>query len=144
MTKPSKCLPEYVQQARVACERMGATDQDLAYLFGVCRRTIAIWKVNNKDFAEAVRVGKEPADAKVEYSLYQRAVGYSHPETIVKVVDKEVVEISTMKHYPPDTAACVFWLRNRKSDKWRQNTEGQSGGGDLSEAVTKLIDKLPN
>lgn len=34
------------------------------------------------------------------------------------VVTKEVV-----KHMPPDTAAAIFWLKNRRPDKWRDKVE---------------------
>jgi hypothetical protein len=29
------------------------------------------------------------------------------------------------KHYPPDTTACIFWLKNRKPREWRNRTELQ-------------------
>jgi hypothetical protein len=27
------------------------------------------------------------------------------------------------KHYPPDTTACIFWLKNRKPKEWRDRAE---------------------
>ena len=40
-------------------------------------------------------------------SLYKRACGYDHDG----------------KHYPPDTTAAIFWLKNRRSDEWRDKRE---------------------
>lgn len=143
MARPEKYKSEYSKQAKVACERMGATDEDLALLFNVSRRTINYWKVANEDFAKSIKVGKKPADDKVEMSLYHRAVGYSVPEEVVKVVDGELVTTTITKHYPPDTAACIYWTRNRMPDKWRQNPGENQGTGEFAEAISKLIDKLP-
>lgn len=27
------------------------------------------------------------------------------------------------KHYPPDTTACIFWLKNQKPKEWHDRTE---------------------
>ena len=55
----------------------GATDEELADHFKVCVRTIYRWRNTHEEFAEAVVVGKEHADARVERALYSRAVGCS-------------------------------------------------------------------
>lgn len=141
--RPTKYSAEYEKQAEKLC-RLGATIADLAEFFEVAQSTIKLWAVQHVGFSAALKIGKEHADDKVEHSLYHRALGYSHPEDVVKVVDGQIEIVRVMKHYPPDTTACIYWTKNRRPEKWRQNTEGQSGGGDLSEAVTKLIDKLPN
>ncbi|MHB1956052.1 MAG: hypothetical protein ACYCOU_20160, partial [Sulfobacillus sp.] len=31
---------------------------------------------------------------------------------------------NTEKHYPPDTQAAMFWLRNRQPERWKEKTEG--------------------
>jgi hypothetical protein len=31
--------------------------------------------------------------------------------------------VAYTRHYPPDTQACVFWLRNRRSQNWREKVE---------------------
>lgn len=127
MARPEKYKSEYVNQAAVAC-RLGATDLDLADMFEVSIRTINYWKANYEEFAEAVKLGKEPADNRVERSLFMRAVGYSHEEDDIRTVSSgngcsEIVITPTIKHYPPDTAACIFWLKNRRPDQWRANPE---------------------
>jgi hypothetical protein len=45
------------------------------------------------------------------------------------------------EHYPPDTAAASLWLRNRRSDKWRDKHEHEHGGvgGGPIQLVTGVI-----
>jgi len=31
--------------------------------------------------------------------------------------------VPTVKHYPPDTTAAIFWLKNRQPAKWREKQE---------------------
>jgi hypothetical protein len=31
--------------------------------------------------------------------------------------------VAYTRHYPPDTQACIFWLRNRRSQNWREKVE---------------------
>jgi hypothetical protein len=74
-------LPKYKREfARVAKKmcQMGATDRDLASAFGVTTWCIWDWHCKHIEFANALVVGKKHADARVERSLYQRAVGYSY------------------------------------------------------------------
>lgn len=122
MARPEKYKDEYVKQAAIAC-KLGATDADLAEMFSVTQRTINYWKSNYEEFANALVLGKAPADERVKSSLYHRATGYSHPEDDIRVIDGQIVITPTIKHYPPDTTACIFWLKNRLPDEFRANPE---------------------
>ena len=122
MARPEKYSQEYIGIAKKACE-LGATDQDLAEMFGVSVRTIYNWQVAYPEFADILELGKAPADNRVKKSLYHRALGYSHPEDDIRVVDGEIVITPTIKHYPPDTTACIFWLKNRMPEEFRANPE---------------------
>ena len=95
--RPSKYKPEFVEQARKYCE-LGATYEELAKYFSVDVAQIKRWSHVHDDFRAALKVGKDAADERVERSLYQRALG-------------------------GDTTACIFWLKNRRSDLWRDKTE---------------------
>src|SRR5271169_4272039 len=75
--RPSSYKPEYVNMTKHAA-KLGATDADLARIFGVSDATIDNWKVQHPDFLGSSKEGKEEAGACVERSLYQRAVGYSY------------------------------------------------------------------
>src|ERR1700691_421398 len=100
----------FADQARKACEA-GFTDKELADLFGVGENTIARWKLSHPEFADALTVGKAPADDRVERSLYHKAIGYRH--TAVKIFpprgeDKEPLLVQYVENVPPDTVACIF------------------------------------
>ena len=107
----------------------GKTIKEIAEEFDVARSTLNKWIAENKELAEAVNDGRDTADAKVERSLYQRAVGYSYREKkVIQTVDKdgktrparvEIVE----KVSPPDVTAQIFWLKNRKPSKYRDKQE---------------------
>lgn len=143
MARPTKYKEEYVRQAKKMCE-LGATDQDLAEAFGVSRSTLNLWKVQHKAFSDTLRAGKEPADNRVEAALYHRAIGYSHPDTDIRVIENEIVVTDIVKHYPPDTKAALAWLYNRKPSEWHPNPNGDGGGKDIAEVLMSLIDRLPS
>ena len=116
---PSGYRPEYAARAAKACEA-GFTDKELGELFGVNESTIYKWKLEHVDFGEALKSGKGPADDRVERSLFHRALGYSYDA--VKIFCNragEVTKVPYREHVPPDTTACIFWLKNRRSKEWR-------------------------
>jgi hypothetical protein len=117
--RPSSYKPEYVNMAKQAA-KLGATDADLAKIFGVSDATIDSWKAQHPDFLGSLKAGKEEADARVERSLYQRGVGYSfNSEKIFCNKDGEVTRVPIVEHVPPDVTACIFWLKNRDPAHWR-------------------------
>ena len=124
--RPSKYKAEYVKIVKAMCE-LGATVPIIAHALEVAESTIHLWAVKHKAFSEALRVGREPADAAVERSLFERAIGYSHPDVDIKVIEGQIVETPTTKRYPPDTRAAQAWLYNRKPDKWHPNPEPGTG-----------------
>ena len=144
MARPTKYKQEYSKQAEKLC-KLGATDKELADFFEVSESTLNLWKVQFDEFSESIKVGKAPSDERVKMSLYHRAIGYSHPEDDIRVVNGEIVITPTIKYYPPDTTACIYWTKNRMPDEFRQNPEDTTGDKEsLNEVLSKLIDKLPN
>jgi hypothetical protein len=103
--------------------RAGATDYDLAHEFEVAPSTISLWQAKHEAFAEAVRIGKEAADARVERSLYQRAVGYTYEAEKVFNNLGMITRATVVEHVPPDVGACKLWLTNRRPDDWREKNE---------------------
>ena len=61
------------------------------------------------EFRCALKAGKEASDDRVERSLYQLAIGWNGQ--------------------PPNTTAAIFWLKNRRPDRWRdvQQLQGEVG-----------------
>lgn len=124
MGRPTDFKPEYVKQAKKLA-KLGATDMELADFFEVTVRTIHNWKNNNPEFFHSLKAGKKEADARVERSLFQRAVGYE--QAAVKIFmpanASEPVYAPFREVVSPDTTACIFWLKNRKPDQWRDKVE---------------------
>lgn len=126
--RPTDYKPEYAEQAKKLCE-IGATDIELADFFGVDVSTIYRWKHVHPEFCEAVCVGKDALDARVERSLYQRAVGYTFESEKVFNYQGEVVRAPIREHVPPDPSAALNWLKNRQPDKWRDKQDVEHSGG---------------
>ena len=120
--RPSKYKPEYAEQAKKLCQ-LGATDEDLADFFSVGIRTIANWKAEFSEFLQALKAGKDEADDRVERSLYQRAVGYSYDAIHFTSFQGAVTKTEYREHVAPDVTAQIFWLKNRRSEAWRDKTE---------------------
>lgn len=139
MGRPSKFRPEFVQQAEKLC-KLGATDLEIADFFEIDVRTLHRWKADNTEFCHALKAGKAEADERVERSLFARANGYEHDEVDIRVVNGEVVQTPIRKLYPPDTTACIFWLKNRRPDLWRDRVEQtiQGPNGGPIETVTRI------
>lgn len=120
--RPSAYRKEFAQQAK-KITLLGATDMDLADFFCVALSTINLWKLKHPEFSESLKVGKDSADERVISSLYHRAIGYSHPEVDIRAVDGVIVKTPLTKHYPPDTTAAIFWLKNRRKDEFRDKVD---------------------
>ena len=127
--RPTKYKAEFAEQAYKYC-LLGADDKKLAYLFEVSESTINQWKKDHKEFSESIKKGKAFSDADVASRLFHRAMGYDHPEDDIRVVSGEIVITPTVKHYPPDTAAAIFWLKNRQREKWRDKVDTEVTGKD--------------
>lgn len=147
--RPTAYKAEYAQQAEVAC-KAGFTDKELADLFGVSTQTLNAWKKQHPAFLDAIKTGKEEADERVQRSLYHRAVGYSFDSVKIfppkvwndgeEVKFGEPVVVPYVEHVPPDTTACIFWLKNRRKTEWRDRHEltGPDGGAIQINQVSDL------
>lgn len=137
--RPTEYIKKYCRIAYKLC-LMGATDKDLADSFEVSEQTINNWKKDHIEFSLALKKGKELADAEVAERLFKRAMGYSHPDVDIKMFEGRIITTKLTKHYPPDTIAAIFWLKNRQKDKWRDKQEvgmTDKNGDDLD------LSKLP-
>lgn len=119
--RPTKYKPEYAEIAKELCAR-GATDPELAEHFKVTLSTVSLWKVQHEEFSDALKVSKSIMDDRVERSLAQRALGYEVDDVDIRVIDGKVVKTAIKRKVPPDTTACIFWLKNRRPKEWRDRT----------------------
>jgi hypothetical protein len=113
--RPTLYKPEHASRARELCAR-GATNPDLAGRFS----TIDLWLATHP---EAVQQGRDVADAIAVESLFTRVTGYDHPAEKVFLYRGEPRTVTCTAHVPPETRACMFWLRNRRPEDWRAKAE---------------------
>jgi len=137
--RPTEYSDDYVQQAEKLC-RLGATDSEIADFFCVSTRTVYRWKLDHEDFCQALKAGKEEADARVERGLFQKATGFEYvEEQAFKVklsATEERIEVVEVRRYAPtDTTAAIFWLKNRRPVQWRDKVETVHSGS--IEVMTK-------
>lgn len=141
MARPTKYQDDYAEQARKLC-LLGATDAELADFFEVCESTLNLWKSEHPEFSESIKKGKMQADADVADRLYQRAMGYEHPDVHLSNYQGIVTETPITKVYAPDPTAAIFWLKNRQRSKWRDKVEtelsGPNGGPVKTESTVTL------
>jgi hypothetical protein len=131
VARPSSYKAEYAKQAEKLCA-LGATDQELADFFGVDVRTVHRWKADHPAFCQSLKAGKELADARVERSLYHRAIGYEQDEVKIFMPSgkDDPVYAPYRAKVAPDTTAAIFWLKNRRPDLWRDKVHQEHTGAD--------------
>lgn len=132
--------------------REGATDSDIARKIGVTLKTLCEWKNRFSEISEALKRGKAPVDFEVENQLLKSALGFKvtvkepvklKKKTIkngVGTIEEEHIEYAEREIYvKPDTTAQIFWLKNRKPDKWRDKHEVAAEANGI---LADLIDGL--
>ncbi|ERI06478.1 helix-turn-helix domain-containing protein [Aneurinibacillus aneurinilyticus] len=126
--------------------RDGLTDEQIAKNIGISRQTLYDWKKRYPDISYTLKKGKEVVDIEVENALLKRALGYKYVEVTKERMPKkdefgnimedeegnwifEMVPIKeVVKEVQPDTTAQIFWLKNRRPDKWRDKQEVEQSG----------------
>lgn len=91
--------------------RDGLTDEQIAKNIGITLSTFYEWKKKYSDFSESLKKGKEVVDYQVENALLSSAL-------------------------EGNTTAQIFWLKNRRPDKWRDKQK--------EETDTTALNKLDN
>jgi hypothetical protein len=127
--------------------REGLLEEEICKRLGIAVSTFNLYKNQHSELLEVLKNSKEIADYKVEDSLYKRALGYKYdevtrelctvrdkygepvydPETGQPFTEMKVTKIVT-KEVTPDTTAQIFWLKNRRPDKWRDKQEIEHSG----------------
>ncbi|WP_278681528.1 transposase [Paraclostridium bifermentans] len=96
--------------------RDGLTDEQIAKNLGISKDSFYKYKKQYSDFSDSLKKGKEIIDYEVENALLKRALGYEYDEVTFEH-GEETKRVT--KQVAPDTTAQIFWLKNRKPDKWR-------------------------
>lgn len=121
--RPTDYRPEFVQKAADACFN-GATLYEVAELLGVCRTTLNQWRAKYPEFATALTLGGDnQCTARIRASLFERGIGYSHPDVHIAAGKEGVTITPITRHYPPDYQSMSLWLRNRAPGEWKDKQE---------------------
>lgn len=131
--------------------RDGLTDEQISQNMGVNRTTLYDWERKYPDISDALKKGKEIVDYQVENALLRRALGYTTIK-VTKAISEESGRLEVFKEVekevPPDTTAQIFWLKNRKPEKWRDKQDIDVSGGlnmpNLKELSTEELRRLAN
>lgn len=119
--------------------RDGLTDEQIAGKMGIRPSTFYEWKNKYSEISESLKKGKEVVDTAVENALLQKSLGITKtvkkPIKIKEVIydngkrmsEKERIEYADEEVFiPPDTTAQIFWLKNRRPDKWRDKQKEEN------------------
>ena len=117
---------------------------------GICRDTLNQWAKQFSDISDAIKKGKAPVDIEVENALLKRATGYTVTvKKPVKVktkrqlkdkgtIEEEHIELVEEEIYiAPDTTAQIYWLKNRRPDKWRDKP--QTSAADTDDPLMAML-----
>ena len=88
--------------------RDGLTDEQIAHNIGITAKTLYEWKNKYGEICESLKKGKEVVNYQVENALLRNAL-------------------------EGNVTAQIFWLKNRRPDKWRDKPE--------TPADTELLNK---
>lgn len=135
--------------------RDGLTDEQIAQKMGIAPRTYYEWRTKYPQISQAIKKGKAPVDYEVENTLLKKALGYvmtvKKPMKLKSkkqiggrvAVEEECIEYADEEIYiPPDTTAQIFWLKNRRPEKWRDKPEAsQNGSNEILQSLYELMQR---
>jgi len=146
MARPTKFNAEYHIPWIRGLARRGYTTKEIAADLSVAVSTVNKWISEHEALQEAIEQGRSCSDTLVEESLYKRATGY-------KVVKRKTIittdsngkplpaKIETSEEeVPPDTVACIFWLKNRAPELWRDRQEVALSNNEWVKALEDAVD----
>lgn len=119
MARPSKYethVAPRLEEIKDWC-RNGATDEEIAQKLGISLRSFYEYKREFLQFSQSLKETKEIVDSQVENALLQNAL-------------------------KGNTIAQIFWLKNRRPDKWREKPVEEKPDEDNSISVTLTIEDL--
>lgn len=112
--------------------REGLTDEQISKNLGISKTSLYKYKEEHIELFELLKKGKEIIDYEVENALLKKALGFK--ETVKKAIKvknveydngrrlketEDIVMVDEEIFVQPDTTAQIFWLKNRKPDRWR-------------------------
>lgn len=99
--------------------RDGLTDEQISKNMGIAYSTLREWKKSQPAISAALKKGKEVVDFEVENALLKAAMD-------------------------GNVTAQIYWLKNRRRDKWKDRPEASDGIGDKQEKdpLSKSLEEM--
>lgn len=100
MARPSKYETHVAPRLSEVADwvRNGASDREVAERLGISADSLVEYKKRFSEFSECLKKTRACVDGQVENALLQKALS-------------------------GDTTAMIFWLKNRRPEKWRDKTK---------------------
>jgi hypothetical protein len=143
--RPTKYQDDFPLKAEKFAEN-GLDDKQISEQLGVSQYTFIEYKKKFPLFFESLKKGRgksiELKTDLVEDAFFQRACGYKWIEQQAikiktinwidnkKIETEEIKIIDIEKQVPPDTTAGIFWLANRRPDKWKSINKDSSNNSE--------------
>lgn len=127
--RPPKYNKDFHPKLAELLARDGLIDREIATELGICETTITNWKKEHPEFLASIKRGKDSQDDQVESALLKTAKGYEYDaQKPITVSDgtgmgSHVEIVNYKEKVTPNTTAMIFWLKNRRPDKWRDKQE---------------------
>lgn len=128
----------------------GATAKDIAaklkIAYSTLRKYIDLGQDGDERYAAlsaAYAQACEVPDQQVENALFKRACGYRFEEvTVEEKLDREgnvhTLTKKVIRDVPPDPTSAMFWLTNRRPDRWKYKPQEIDDSGDDERGVIMM------
>lgn len=93
--------------------RDGLTNEQIAHNIGIAESTFYEWQNTKSEFSETLKKGREIVDYEVENALRKKALS-------------------------GNVIACIYWLKNRRPDKWREQPKEKVDFDDIPRFVDNI------
>ncbi|MCW5692502.1 MAG: hypothetical protein KIT48_09060 [Pseudolabrys sp.] len=114
--------PKYANTAR-SLRALGASEGELCDAFGVSAETLALWQIQDAEFAKACSANDPAWVNRLKEVVFQQALGRKFTEqTIVEQGGKRKV-MKVQKEVPPNLDAAKFLLTNLDPENWQLKPE---------------------
>lgn len=99
--------------------QLGLTNNEIGQALGISKDAFYWMLRKNPELAEVVVAARERPNAAVQAALFKRAVGFKTREIVLANGRPTKV---ILNEFPPDVTACIFWLKNKDSENWKDVT----------------------
>jgi len=124
--RKTKYDPELIPKLVESYATDGYSEAQIAENLGIAVSTFCVWKNKYPELTEALKKGKEPANADLKMAMMKTATGYYvEEEQTVTVLDVETREpksfrkTTTKKYIPPSATMQIFLAKNRMPEQFR-------------------------